>query len=144
MDWRINRLAQFSVNSVVWKLRFHFYVFLNRLIHFLQISSHLSELLFFPRPGKSSKLTMYSNKRFSSLSMKNDERKRTLSGILHYMLYSLQHHLPFKMAAEQSRTTTLTCKVCLVVNLPEIALTLKKCLIQGKNHCFLYLNWAPF
>ena len=28
--------------------------------------------------------------------------------------------------------TTLTCKACLVVNHPEIALTLEKCLIQGK------------
>ena len=80
------------------------------------------------------------NKRLSSLPRKNDERKRTLRGILHYMLYSLPHHLPFKMAAEQSQTTTLICKACLVVNLPQIALTLKKCLIQGKNHCFLYLN----
>ena len=33
-----------------------------------------------------------------------------------------------------------TCKACLVVNHPEIALTLEKCLIQGKNQCLLYLN----
>ena len=55
------------------------------------------------------------------------ERKRTLSGILHDTLYCQPHHLPFKMAAEQSQTTMLTCKVFLVVNHPEIALTLKKC-----------------
>ena len=42
--------------------------------------------------------------------------------------------------AKQSRTTTLTCKAYLVVNHPEIALTLEKCLIQGKNHCLPYLN----
>ena len=49
---------------------------------------------------------MYSNKRFSSLSIKNDHERGK----------------------------------CLVVNHPEIVLTLEKCLLQGKNHCFLYLN----
>ena len=59
------------------------------------------------------------------------ERKRTLAGIFHDAPY----RLPFKMAAKQSRTTTLTkctCKACLVENHPEIALTLEKCIIQGK------------
>ena len=73
---------------------------------------------------------MYSNKWFSSLLIKNDcerKEKRTLSGILHDTLYCQPHHLPFKMAAEQSQTTMLTCKVFSVVNHPEIALTLKKC-----------------
>ena len=59
------------------------------------------------------------------------ERKRTLVGIFHDAPY----RLPFKMAAKQSRTTTLTkctCKACLVENHPEIALTLEKCIIQGK------------
>ena len=32
----------------------------------------------------------------------------------------------------QSRTTTPISKACLAVNHPEIALTLEKCLIQGK------------
>ena len=32
----------------------------------------------------------------------------------------------------QSRTTTLICKACLALNHTEIALTLEKCLIQGK------------
>ena len=43
--------------------------------------------------------------------------------------------LPFKMAAKQSRTTTITkctCKACLVVDHPERALTLEKCIIEGK------------
>ena len=51
---------------------------------------------------------------------------------LHDTLYRLPQYLPFKMAAEWSWTTTLTCKVFLVVNHPEITLTLEKCLIQGK------------
>ena len=44
----------------------------------------------------------------------------------------------------------LTCKVCLVVNHPEIALTLEKCLIQGKIIvCFtwterFFMNYAIF
>ena len=47
---------------------------------------------------------MFSNKWFSSLSIKTTakKRKRTLSGILHDVLYHLPQHLPFKMAAEQS------------------------------------------
>ena len=59
------------------------------------------------------------------------ERKRTVAGIFHGAPY----HLPFEMAAKQSRTTTLTkctCKACLVVNHPEIALTLEEFIIQGK------------
>ena len=64
------------------------------------------------------------------------ERKRTLSGILHDALYHLPQYLPFKRTTKQSQTTTLTkctCKACLVVNHPEIALTLEKSvLIQGK------------
>ena len=71
----------------------------------------------------------------ATLKLKVNKWKRTLSGILHDVLYHLPQHLPFKMAAKQSRTTTLTkctCKACLVVNHPEIALTLEKCIIQGK------------
>ena len=58
-------------------------------LHILQVSSHLSELLFFSRPGEiilysnvdwqqySSNLTMYMNKISSSLLRKNDyERKK--------------------------------------------------------------------
>ena len=54
--------------------------------------------------------------------------------MLHDALNRLPQHLPFKMAAGQSQTTmvTCTCKVSLVVNHPEIALTLEKGLIQGK------------
>ena len=70
--------------------------------------------------------------------MTAEERKRTLRGILHDVLYCLLRHLPFKMAAERSRTirsvlhVSFTYKTFLVVNHPEIALTLEKCLIQGK------------
>ena len=64
--------------------------------------------------------------------MTAEERKRTLRGILHGALYRLPQNLPFKMAAERSQTTTLTYKMFLVVNRPEIAWTLEKCLIQGK------------
>ena len=54
------------------------------------------------------------------------------------------------MAAERSRTTMLTCRTFLVVNCPEIALTLEKCLIQGKIIvCFtwtehFFTNYAIF
>ena len=64
------------------------------------------------------------------------ERKRTLDGIFHDAPY----HLPFEMAAKQSRTTTFTkctCKACLVVNHPEIVLTLEKCISQGKIIVYL-------
>ena len=64
------------------------------------------------------------------------ERKRTVAGIFHGAPY----HLPFEMAAKQSRTTTLTkctCKACLVVNHPEIVLTSEKCIIQGKIIVYL-------
>ena len=67
--------------------------------------------------------------------MTAEERKRILSGILLDALYHLPQHLPFKMAAKQSGTATLTkctCKACLVENHPEIVLTLEKCIIQGK------------
>ena len=63
------------------------------------------------------------------------ERKRIFSWILHDALYHLPQHLALKIAAKQSRTITLTkctCKACLAVNHPEIALTLEKCIIQGK------------
>ena len=81
------------------------------------------------------------------------ERKRTLSGILHDMLYHLPPHLPFKMAAKESWTNTLTkctCKACLVVNHTEIALILEKCIFQGKIIvCFtwterFFMNYAIF
>ena len=64
------------------------------------------------------------------------ERNRTLDGIFHDAPY----HLPFEMAAKQSQTTTLTkctCKACLVVNHPEIVLTLEKCISQGKIIVYL-------
>ena len=60
--------------------------------------------------------------------MTAEERKRTLRGILHDVLYCLPRHLPFKMATERSRTTrsvlhvSFTYKTFLVVNHPEIAL----------------------
>ena len=58
-------------------------------------------------------------------------RKKEKGHLVEYYMtrYTASHtmHLPFKMAAEQSQTTMLTCKAFLVVNHPEIALTLKKC-----------------
>ena len=114
----------------------------------------MNERLFFPRPGKihsniCSKLTMYLNERFSSLSIREKMTAKEENG--HLVGYYITHYTA-------SHTTCLlkwppnnheqpclrTCKVCLVVNHPEIALTLEKCLIQGKNHCLLYLNWALF
>ena len=56
------------------------------------------------------------------------ERKRTLGEILHDELNTCLSKWPPIM----NNMTTLTCKACLVVNHPEIALTLEKCLIQGK------------
>ena len=52
-------------------------------------------------PQYSSKL-MYSNKRVSSLSKKNDYKRKSKDsgGILFHALYRWLHHLPFKMAAE--------------------------------------------
>ena len=47
------------------------------------------------------------------------------------------------MATKQSRTATLTkctCKASLVVNHPAIALTLEKCIIQGK--IIVYFTWT--
>ena len=45
------------------------------------------------------------------------------------------------MAAERSRTTTLTSKAFLEVNHPEIALTLEKSLIQGETIvCFPWIE----
>ena len=53
-----------------------------------------------------------------------------------------------RLPNNESWTTTLVCKVCLVVNHPEIALTLEKCLIQGKIivcfpwiERFLWIMW---
>ena len=73
---------------------------------------------------------MYSNKRFSSLSglplfvVKNDCMRKKGKGHLveFYMTLYTASHTPFKIVAEQSQTTTLTCKVCLVLNHPEIIL----------------------
>ena len=89
--------SQFFVNSVfVVKVKITLSHLLKQAYTFWQISSQLSEHLFFPRPGKihsniCSKLTMYLNKRFSSLLIHviNDceRRKRRLSGILHNALY---------------------------------------------------------
>ena len=44
------------------------------------------------------------------------------------------------MAAEQSQTAMLTCKVFLVVNHPEIALTLKKC-VKFKVKIIVCFTW---
>ena len=95
---------------------------------------------------------MFSNKWFSSLLIKNDcERKKkdTLGDITWYAI-QLATTLAFQNGRERSRTTTLTCKTFLVVNHPEIALTLEKCLIQGKIIvCFtwterFFRNYAIF
>ena len=48
-----------------------------------------------------------------------------------YMLATTLSKFPFKMATKRSQTTLLTCKEFLIVNHPEVALTLEKCLIQG-------------
>ena len=40
---------------------------------------------------------------------KRKGQERTFSGIIHDALYRLPHHLPFKMAAEQSRTAMIKC-----------------------------------
>ena len=61
---------------------------------------------------------MSSNKWLSSLSIRNDNERKKEKGHLvgYYMMhYTLATSIPFK-----------------VVNSPEIALTLEKCLIQGK------------
>ena len=66
-------------------------------ISFFQTRQNIQQSI----PQYSSKL-MYSNKRVSSLSKKNDyERKsKDSGGILFHALYCWLHHLPFKMAAE--------------------------------------------
>ena len=61
--------------------------------------------------------------------MNAKERKRTLKGILHDALNTC---LSKGRRTITNNITKLTCKACLVVNHPEIALTLEKCLIQGK------------
>ena len=93
----LSNKSQFFVNSVfVVKVKITLSHLLKQAYTFWQISSQLSEHLSFPRPGKihsniCSKLTMYLNKRFSSLLIHviNDceRRKRRLSGILHNALY---------------------------------------------------------
>ena len=93
----LSNKSQFFVNSVfVVKVKITLSHLLKQAYTFWQISSQLSEHLFFPRPGKihsniCSKLTMYSNKRFSSLSIHEindcERRNRRLSGILHNALY---------------------------------------------------------
>ena len=60
------------------------------------------------------------------------ERKRTLSGILHDALYTCLSKWPPKNHEQITRLTKCTCKVCLVVDHPEIALTLEKCIIESK------------
>ena len=61
---------------------------------------------------------------YLSLSLKNDCMRKKGKGHLvgFYMTQYTASHTPFKIVAEQSQTTTLTCKVCLVLNHPEIAL----------------------
>ena len=57
-------------------------------------------------------------------------RKKEKGHLVEYYMtrYTASHTTCLsKMAAEQSQTTMLTCKAILVVNHPEIALTLKKC-----------------
>ena len=77
-------------------------------------------------------------------------RKKEKAGHLvgYYMTcYTACHDTCFSkwLPNNESWTTTHVCKVCLVVNHPEIALTLEKCLIQGKIivcfpwiECFFY------
>ena len=83
---------------------------------------------------------MFTNKWFSSLSIKNDceRKKKDTWWDITWHAIRLSQHLPFKMAAELSRTTTLTCKAFLVVNHPEIALTLEKCWLNCRIPCHLF------
>ena len=93
----LSNKSQFFLNSVfVVKVKITLSHLLKQAYTFWQISSQLSEHLFFPRPGKihsniCSKLTMYSNKRFSSLSIHEindcERRNRRLSGKFHNALY---------------------------------------------------------
>ena len=104
------------------KLRLHFHIFLNRLTRFAnKLSPDLSELSYKKLETK----YMYSNKRFSSLSglrlfvVKKWLRKKGKGHLVgFYMTQYTASHTPFK--------------IVLVF------------LIQGKNHCLLYLNWALF
>ena len=82
------------------------------------------------------KLKTISNKWFSSLSLKNDNERKKEKG--HLVGYYMTHYtLATKLCLskwplnyyEQPR---LFLGHFLVVNRPEIALTLEKCLIQGK------------
>lgn len=126
----------------------------------MQISSHLSTLSIFWQNIKrciqkySSKPTMYSNKskRFFSLTRKNDhetKKKDTWSDIT-WRAIPLITTLAFQMATKRSWTGTikgfscLVVKRCLVANYLEITLNTGKRLMQGRNHCLLYLNWAIF
>ena len=84
----------------------------------------------------------------SSLSIKKE--KGHLWDITWHAI-RLSQHLPFKMTAERSRTTTLTSKAFLVVNHPEIALTLEKSLIQDETivcfpwiERFFFMNYTIF
>ena len=108
------------------KLKLHFHIFLNRLTRFAnKLCPDLSELSY----KKPETKYMYSNKRFSSLSglplfvVKKWLRKKGKGHLVgFYMTQYTASHTPFKIVAKQSRTTTLTCKVCLVLNHPEIGL----------------------
>ena len=75
-------------------------------------------------------------------------RKKEKGHIVGYYMtcYSTSHMLAFKNGRQTitNNHAYLQVKAYLVVNHPEIALTLEKCLIQGKNHRLLYLNWALF
>ena len=59
-------------------------------------------------------------------------RKRTLNGILHDELYTCLSKWPPNNHEQITTLTKCTCKACLVVNHSELALTLEKCIIDGK------------
>ena len=90
---------------------------------------------------------MFSNKWFSSLSVKNYcERKKEDTLVGYYMMHYTACHdtcLSNWLPNNQSRTTMPICKASLAVNHPEIALTLEKCLIQVKS-LFAFLVVSAF
>ena len=150
----------------VVKVKIIFSHLLKTGLYILQIHSHLSELLFYSRPDK-----IYSNiyyntapnlnyctwipkKKLSSLLRKNDNKRKKKDTIMGYYMtnYTILLATAFAIqnghwiATERSQTATVKgfsffCKVCLVVNHPDIALTLEKCLFQGINHCLLLFNF---
>ena len=71
---------------------------------------------------------MYLNKRFSSLSINNDRKKKDTSWHITRRAVLLATPLAFQNGRRSLTITKqprLTCKACLVVNHPEIAFTLE-------------------